>query len=204
MSTMPLVDIIKKIDIALAQKKRVLLALAGPPASGKSTLSSKLVQHYTDQSVILPMDGFHLDNAILQHMGILDRKGSPESFDAAGFISTVRRVRDGEHVFVPQFDRNADFSRACASKIGDHKLVIVEGNYLLFDEPPWRSLATFWDISIWMDLPIEVIEQRCIQRWLDHGLDVQTAQKRAHNNDVANARRIINNRLQSDHLISNK
>jgi fructokinase len=67
------------------RQARRVVAIAGPPASGKSTLAAGLVAALRGAGVhsqLVPMDGFHLDNRILTDRGILDRKGSPPSFDA--------------------------------------------------------------------------------------------------------------------------
>ncbi len=175
--------------------QRMLIAIAGPPAAGKSTISGAILEEYGDEAVVLPMDGFHLDNKVLEAKGLLARKGSPESFDAHGFINMIERVVAGETVYVPEFDRHIDASLASKIEISTQRLVIVEGNYLLFNEEPWRGLLPHWDLSIWLETSLETVEARCVQRWLDHGLDEQAARKRALENDVANARRVIERRI---------
>jgi len=181
---------------------RNLIAIAGAPASGKSTLATdltKAVQEAGRRAQVIPMDGFHLDNAILQGRGLLSRKGAPETFDAEGFIGLMRRVKAGGEVVYPTFDRARDLSVAGAAVIdGDCDVAVVEGNYLLFDEAPWRSLAGLWDISIWYDMPEAVLLERCVQRWLEHDHTPEQAHARAQGNDMANARRIIGTRLPVD------
>ena len=86
--------------VAAMPPGRRLVALAGPPGAGKSTLAAEAAA-VLPGATVLPMDGYHLDDAILAERGILHRKGSPESFDAAGFLSLVRRLRDEAEVFHP-------------------------------------------------------------------------------------------------------
>ena len=148
---------------------------------------------------MIPMDGFHLDNRLLDARGLRHRKGAPETFDAEGFIALMCRVKDGGEVVYPLFDRTRDLAVAGAAAIGaDCDLAIIEGNYLLFDEAPWEALAPLWDISIWYDVPEAILLERCVQRWLDHGHTPEDARARAEGNDMANARRIADARLPAD------
>jgi pantothenate kinase len=82
--------------------------------------------------------------------------------------------------------------------------MIVEGNYLLLDEEPWRELADLWDLSIWIETPEEVVLERCVRRWLDHGHSPQAARVRAEKNDLVIARRIAGARLPSDFVFAER
>ncbi|ATX67433.1 nucleoside/nucleotide kinase family protein [Roseinatronobacter bogoriensis] len=185
---------------------RKLIAVAGAPASGKSVLGMALrdaLRRNGQRAELVPMDGFHLDNRLLDARGLRARKGAPESFDVAGFIALVRRLRSDAEVVYPLFDRARDLSIAGAGVISpDCEMVIIEGNYLLFDEKPWSDLAALWDFSIWLDTAEDTILQRCVARWLGHGHDLDAARKRAEGNDLANARRIIAARLDADMTLS--
>lgn len=187
---------------------RKLVAIAGAPASGKSLLGAALRDALCNKGVraeLVPMDGFHLDNRILDLCGLRARKGAPETFDVAGFISLVRRLRYEDDVYYPLFDRARDLSIAGAGVItSDCEIVIIEGNYLLFDADPWSDLAGRWDLSIWLNTPEEVIVRRCIDRWLSHGFDRDAARQRAEGNDLINARRILAARLPADISLSDE
>ncbi len=189
-----------------AQQRRVLVAIAGAPASGKSTLAEEVAKRLRLQQCgaeVVPMDGFHLDNAVLEARGILPRKGAPETFDALGFVHTVQRLRDPEEVIVPKFDRPRDLAIAGAVAVpGDCPVVIVEGNYLLFDEYPWAQLAPIWDIAARIDVPMEDLRARLIQRWLTQGLSRTSATKRAEGNDIPNAQRVIDRALPADLILT--
>ena len=179
------------IESALQKTPRVLLAISGPPAAGKSTLAEELALSYGEKAAFVPMDGFHLDNDILTARGMLARKGAPETFDGKGFVHLVERIAAGESVYAPRFDRAADLSRAGAIEIDHHALVIFEGNYLFSTLAPWDRLISYWTLSIWLDVSMETIEKRCIDRWLAHGLSASAARARARENDLANARLVI-------------
>ncbi len=188
-------------DLA-GQKPRVLVGIAGAPGSGKSTLAAELARRLQGQklsSQTVPMDGFHLDNAILDQWGLRSRKGSPETFDARGFLVLIRRLARGEEVVAPIFDRTRDIAIAGAQLVEkDCRVVIVEGNYLLFDEEPWSELASLWDLSAFLDVPMPEIRARLIQRWLSHKLSRAAATQRAMHNDVPNAQRIMDHVLPAD------
>ena len=182
------------------------MAVAGAPASGKSVLGAALRDALCRDGLhaqLVPMDGFHLDNCILDARDLRARKGAPETFDVAGFIALIHRLRTEAEVVYPLFDRARDLSIAGAGVVAPAcDMVIIEGNYLLFDEVPWSDLPDLWDFSIWLDTPEETILQRCISRWLKHGHDPDAARRRAEGNDLANARRIITARLPADLTLS--
>ena len=195
----------RSVDL-LADRARILVALAGAPGSGKSTLAASLLRRFRDQKVpaeIVPMDGFHLDNAVLDARGLRQRKGAPETFDAAGFIHLIRRLKDVTEVVAPIFDRARDIAIAGAQVVpADARVVICEGNYLLFDEDPWRELAPLWDLTARLDVPPRELRARLIQRWLDHGLSRAAATRRAESNDVPNALRILEKELPAQLLLA--
>ena len=186
--------------------RRRLVALAGPPASGKSTLAETLVSDLRARgcpAALVPMDGFHLENPELAEMGLLHRKGAPETFDLAAFADLVVRLSEDDVVSVPLFDRTRDCTVPGAALIGaDDRIVVIEGNYLLLDEPGWRDLAPHWDVSVWLDVPEPALKRRLMQRWLDHGLAPEAAEARAEGNDMANARRIAAHRLAADIVVT--
>ena len=184
---------------------RQLVAVAGAPASGKSTLAEELGQALAaaGRSVaVVPMDGFHLDNRILDDRGLRARKGAPETFDASGFVAMINRLKSDPEVIYPVFDRTRDIAIAGAARIDpDCDLAVIEGNYLLFDEAPWSKLAALWDLSIRVDVPEDILFDRLVQRWLDHDHTLEQARARADGNDLANARRIAASALPADILV---
>ncbi len=181
---------------------RVVVAIAGAPASGKSTLAAEVAKRLRLQrcpTEIVPMDGFHLDNDVLDARGLRQKKGAPETFDADGFVLTIRRLKGGGEVVVPRFDRQRDIAIAGAVAIAPSvPVILVEGNYLLMDERPWRDLAPLWDLSVALDVPPDELRSRLIQRWLSLGLSRAAATRRAEQNDIPNARRVAARQLAAD------
>ncbi|WP_020560724.1 nucleoside/nucleotide kinase family protein [Thiofilum flexile] len=187
-------------------KQRQLIALAAPPAAGKSTLAHQLVmalnQGQNECAKVIPMDGFHLDNRILTERGLLTRKGSPETFDALGFIHLIKRLKTEKEVIIPVFDRERDLALAGAEVVQEqHKILIVEGNYLLLQREPWQQLHALWDLSVWIEAETALLERRLIERWLGYGLSEETAKSKALLNDLPNAYTIINESRPADYIL---
>ena len=168
---------------------RALVAIVGPPASGKTTLAAELARRVPGAAVV-PMDGFHLDNALLDAAGTRAVKGAPHTFDAAGLRALLARLRAGESpVHVPVFDRAADLSRAAAASVGPgHRVCLVEGNWLLLDRDPWRALHALFDLSVALEVDEATLRERLVARWLAHGHDAAAALARAEANDLPNGR----------------
>lgn len=134
------------IVVLLDRKKRSLFGIAGAPGAGKSTLAARIAAQFPDDVAIVPMDGFHLANAELDRLGRKGRKGAPDTFDVAGFIALLHRLKkpptDGI-VYAPRFERAIEEPIAGATPVlASTPLIVVEGNYLLLDGlwSPVRSL----------------------------------------------------------------
>ncbi len=123
---------------------RVVVGITGPPGAGKSTAAVALAASF-DGASYLPMDGFHLSNAVLDRLGRRDRKGAVDTFDAAGYVTALERVRSEyrrREVYVPAFDRGLDEPVAAGHVVpAESRLVITEGNYLGVPEGEWASGA---------------------------------------------------------------
>lgn len=199
--------IASRVADLIKDRPRTVIAVAGPPASGKSTLAGDLAATLNASGIkarVVPMDGFHLDNSILRRRGLFARKGAPETFDAEGFIALVRRLKTVAETPFPLFDRRRDMAIPDADTVpADCAVVIVEGNYLLFDEPPWNRLADLWDLAISLEVTADELRDRLVRRWIDHGMTPEAALARAESNDLPNSERVRRASLPADLVLSN-
>ncbi|MBL1405765.1 MAG: nucleoside/nucleotide kinase family protein [Rhizobiales bacterium] len=189
-----------------AGSSRFIVAIAGPPASGKSTIAEKLsttIAAKDKNSVpnIVPMDGFHLDNKILDDLNLRERKGASQTFDADGFIALIEKIySEDENIKIPEFNRTKDKVVDNGKMItGENKIVIVEGNYLFLEEAPWNVLMGFFDLPIFILPKTEILEKRLIDRWLEQGFSLENAKTKAYSNDIPNAKSVLANSAYVDH-----
>ena len=175
---------------------RYMVGIAGPPGSGKSTFSGQVCETLKtsgETAIVVPMDGFHFDDAILNERGHRSRKGAPHTFDVAGFEVLLNRIKVREpDIAIPVFDRSMELARAGAEIISAAtKFILVEGNYLLLRQPGWESLKPLFDFTISLQVPEEELERRLLTRWRGFGLDETDAQTKAFSNDIPNARLVL-------------
>lgn len=192
-------DLARRVEGIEPNARRRLIAIAGAPGSGKTTLAADLVKALGPGAALVPMDGFHLDNRVLDARGLRARKGAPETFDATGFLHMVRRLASEPEVIVPVFDRDRDIAIAGAQVVGpDTETAVVEGNYLLLDTRPWSDLRPLFDLSVFLDVDEDELEDRLVRRWRAHGHDAEAARTRALGNDLPNARLVARQSAEAD------
>ena len=188
-------------------QNRYFIALAGPPASGKSTISNKLNEDLNAKgfpSEILQMDGFHFDDAILNSKNLLPRKGSPETFDVMGLKNFLIRLANEPEVVIPIFDRSLELSRSSAVTITENKkTIIVEGNYLLLNSHPWNTLEDYFDSSIMIHCEESILEKRLIERWKGFDLNQEQINQKVYENDLPNGVSVIKNSIKADYYLEN-
>ncbi len=196
MTAAELADLIRQ---KAGKQGRFITALAGPPGAGKSTLAEALVQALGQGARVVPMDGFHYDDAVLNARGLRSRKGAPETFDVQGFLHLMRRLRAGGEVAIPVFDRRMELSRAAADVVTDaDRLLIVEGNYLLLDEPPWRDLAPLFDLTVMIEVDEAELDRRLLDRWAQFGKTPAASRAWIDGNDMLNIRRVTHGSRRAD------
>jgi len=187
---------------------RRLVAVAGAPGSGKSRFAEALAEALAGRvaAAALPMDGFHFDDTVLLARGDRPRKGAPHTFDIDGFAVLLDRLAadDGRAIAVPVFDRAIEIARAGARIIGpETRLVVVEGNYLLLDDPAWAPLRRAFDLTVFLDVPEPLLARRLEARWTDHGLSPEAIRAKLEENDLPNARRVARGSVPADVVIRN-
>lgn len=190
--------------VALGDRGRTVLGIAGCPGAGKSTLSAAITGQVAS-SVVVPMDGFHLLNDELVRLGRRDRKGAPDTFDVGGYVELLDRIRrqaGREVVTAPRYDRAASAPVPDAIAIdGDVRLVITEGNYLLLDEPPWERARQLIDEVWFVEIDDAVRVPRLIRRHIEFGKSPDEAREWVMRSDEANAALVAASRSRADLVV---
>jgi pantothenate kinase len=183
---------------------RVVLGICGAPGAGKSTVAEKLVHRFGSEAVVVPMDGFHLHDDELAHLELSHRKGAPETFDVDGYLALLRRLRTepGHTVYAPAFDRSRELAVAGAVAVRpDHRLVVTEGNYLLYDAVGWRDVHPLLD-EVWFVEADEATRlERLVDRHAAHGKPRDLAERWARVADQANADLVTATRDRADLVV---
>ena len=201
-------EIVQAVDALrrrLAPETRTILGIAGAPGSGKSTFAAWLQEQFSPgTAVVVPMDGFHLGNAIIEGTPLRERKGAIDTFDGGGYLSLLRRLarRDEAVVYAPEFRRTLDEPVAASIAVpADVPLVITEGNYLLAGQEPWKEVRAQLDEVWFLETPPALRLQRLVDRHVSFGMDRAAALAWATGPDEANARLIQAGRQAADRII---
>ena len=200
-----LAPILARIPGAPSGVGRFVVAIAGPPAAGKSTLTASLLEALGGRAGVVAMDGFHFDNDILDARGHRDRKGAPHTFDVTAFGTILGALGADRSVemAVPVYDRGMSMAQNCATWISrDNDVLVTEGNYLLLDEQPWSGLRSLFDLTIWIDVPLSTVESRIIDRWSAAQLPSEEIRRRTEDNDLPNARLVHTGSVAADIVVS--
>lgn len=191
-------------------RPRFLLGITGCPGAGKSTFSALLAEALNqlrgkEIAIVIPMDGFHLPNTILEERGLLPLKGIPKTFDAQKFVELLERLRrdQTQKILCPAYDREVLDDRVeDAIEVDPSKrIIIVEGNYLLLDDLPWDQARHNLDQVWYLDVPREITEKRLIQRHMDGGRNQEQAIKKVEETDFPNTSLIERTHIYADKII---
>ena len=203
-STMPAIpeSYLVRLREMLKTGSRIILGLVGPPGAGKSTVGLALRDAFRDISQIVPMDGFHLANVELSRLGRAGRKGAPDTFDSAGYVDLLKRLRaqsPDEIIYAPEFRREIEEPIAGAIPIfPETQLLITEGNYLLLEDGHWKKVPAFLDEVWYVDVDDALRIERLAARHQQFGRSRNEAIAWVNNTDEPNARLIATGKLRAD------
>lgn len=173
--------------------RRLTVGIAGPPGAGKSTVAEALAAALDRAcgrtiAAVVPMDGYHLPNAVLDARGLRAVKGRPETFDAESFSALLPRVRDGESPLpLPTFTRDLDEPTPGGIVLGgNHRIALVEGNYLYLRSGSWPAAAAMLDRRVFLMAGREVCRGRLLARHIRFGKTPDQAARHVETVDLVN------------------
>ncbi len=203
--------VIEDVDALLARaldliegERRGILGIAGPPGGGKSTLAALVAAELGDRAVLVPMDGFHLAQAQMVRLGVRDRMGAPDTFDVAGYVALLARLRAGgeEVVYAPGFRREIEEPIAGAIAVpGSVPLIVTEGNYLLHPDGGWARVRPLLDEAWYVEIDEDTRLKWLIQRHVDFGKAPEAARAWVMRSDQANAAVVAATRERADVVV---
>ena len=193
-----------RLERLLHDGSRKILGIVGPPGCGKSTLADELQSLLGERALTIPMDGFHLAQCELVRLGRAGRKGAEDTFDSAGFLALLQRLKAqpaDEIIYAPEFRREIEEPIANAIPVfPETSLLIVEGNYLLLARGFWARLRGLLDEVWYVDVPADLRRERLIARHVRYGRSPEAARDWVAHTDEPNARLIEASRSGADFI----
>jgi pantothenate kinase len=193
------------------EQQRVVIFLCAPPGSGKSTLAA-FWEYLSEQDEnleplqVLPFDGFHYPNELLNEY-TTERNGKPvtlrsikgafETFNLSELIRKLKQLKVDSTTTWPYYDRNIHDPVDDAISV-DRNIVVVEGNYLLLDEPVWRGLSKLADFTIFVDTKSEFLQERLMDRKIRGGSSPEEALEFYKRSDAKNVDMVLNHSIKAD------
>ncbi|GAA3566933.1 nucleoside/nucleotide kinase family protein [Microlunatus spumicola] len=185
--------------------RRAFLGVTGAPGAGKSTLAEAVVAALGDDAVLVSMDGFHLRDDELTRLGRRERKGAIDTFDVAGYLHLLRRLRDRTDavVYAPVFDRGLEESIGSAFPVpAEVPLVVTEGNYLLAEDGDWAQVRPLLDQCWFLEPGEDVRLERLVARHRRFGRSAEEAWERSTGSDGRNAELVASTRTRATLVVS--
>ena len=200
-------QVIKRINAFHASaNKRIIIGIVGKPGAGKSTLTEHILSYLPiGVATIVPMDGYHLSNTQLGRLGLVDRKGAPNTFDSEGYVNLLRRLRNDidKDVYFPVFHREIEESYAADGVVlAKTKIVLTEGNYLLLNEMGWQGVAAELDEIWYLNIDDDLRLDRLTKRHQKFGKDADAAYVWARGTDEVNASIVEATASKADYIIN--
>lgn len=208
---LPGLDVIEVLARGLLRRHaetgaRQLVGIVGPPGTGKSTFAERLAaQFIPGDCVIVPMDGFHLANSIIEGTELASRKGAIDTFDVGGYLSLLARLREGTEsvVYAPSYRRGLEEPIAASIAVpASTPFILTEGNYLLAPVASWNRVPDYLDEVWFIDTPRDIRIAQLIERHIAFGKDRAAATAWALGPDEVNARYIEATRERAGRVVT--
>jgi type I pantothenate kinase len=156
-----------------------IIGIAGSVAVGKSTTArvlEALLKRWpnTPKVSLVTTDGFLLPNAELTRLGLMERKGFPESYDSAALLKFLARIKAGEaQVHAPLYSHlTYDVMAGEEITVDRPDILIVEGLNVLqppklpLDAKPIPFVSDFFDFSIYLDADEDKLREWYVDRFM--------------------------------------
>lgn len=196
-------ELVRRAEALAASSTRAILGIVGPPGAGKTTLGSAVAEALGERAALVPMDGFHLDNPVLEALGRRNHKGAPDTFDVAGYVALLRRLRAQDEVlYAPRFDRSLELAIGSALPVApDAPLVVTEGIYLLHDGDGWNAVRPLLDEVWFIDVAPDELHRRLVARRMADGESAQQATAWVEGVDAVNGALVERGRSRADLVV---
>lgn len=186
-------------------RQRVMVGLCGAPGVGKSMIAQQIADQLgAAEAAVVPMDGFHLAGNVIERLGLMERKGSIDTFDRNGYLALLRRLRANEEdvVYAPEYRREFEEPIAAAIAIpASVRIILTEGNYLLIDAPVWRDVRDVLDETWYIADTDAVRIPRLVERHVRFGKEPAAATEWAQGTDQLNAMLIAASQRRADIVV---
>ncbi|KAF9786868.1 P-loop containing nucleoside triphosphate hydrolase protein [Thelephora terrestris] len=211
-------------------QSRLIVGIAGIPASGKTTLAKLIVDHINvilkteiesasaerTEAIVIGLDGWHLTRAQLASLPhpqlAKDRRGAHWTFDPDSYLEFVRHLRvplspSGpvvEPIIAPSFDHAVKDPDPTGVEVYPwHRIVVIEGLYCFLSIGAWKEAGEMLDERWLTAVDFEKATERIIDRHVASGVagSIEEAQWRARENDMPNGKFLLDNSLEPTRII---